>query len=311
MKLENLFAWGLLATVTVTSAAPRPVVIWHGMSDWYDSPFMRLMARAITTAHPGTQVHSVRLSEHSLEDMRRGWVGKINHDIDTVCDQLRAVPGLEDGFDGVGFSQGGLFLRAYAERCNDPPMKSLMTLGSPHLGISNLPLCGASDLNCQDCNALFLQNAYTDYAQTHSIASQYFRDPDNYEQYLNKSAFLADINNERSNKNATYQAHLAQLERLVLVMFDQESIVVPKESTWFHDYNSSTHAITPLEKSTLYQENWLGLKQLGESNLIDYVKLPGDHLEVSMDEMLSLARNYLGYAAKANNPGSQAVLQSP
>lgn len=52
-----------------------------------------------------------------------------------MCDQLKEVEGLENGFDGIGFSQGGLFLRAYAERCNDPPLKTLVTFGSPHNGM--------------------------------------------------------------------------------------------------------------------------------------------------------------------------------
>lgn len=49
--------------------------------------------------------------------------------------------------------------------------------------------------------------------------------------YLNKSRFLADINNELKVKNQTYKANLRKLEKLVLVMFDEERSVVPKEST--------------------------------------------------------------------------------
>jgi palmitoyl-protein thioesterase len=49
-----------------------------------------------------------------------------------VCDQLMGLPQLRDGYMGVGFSQGGQFLRAVAQRCQHlgPPMHTLVTLGA-------------------------------------------------------------------------------------------------------------------------------------------------------------------------------------
>lgn len=45
------------------------------------------------------------------------------------------------------------------------------------------------------------------------------------------SGFLADLNNERfAEKNQTYSSNLATLERFVMVMFDNDDLVVPKES---------------------------------------------------------------------------------
>jgi hypothetical protein len=49
--------------------------------------------------------------------------------------------------------------------------------------------------------------------------------------------FLTSINNEvPTTRNATYAAHLAQLETLVLVLFERDRTVVPKESSWFGSY---------------------------------------------------------------------------
>lgn len=53
----------------------------------------------------------------------------------TVCEQLKNVTELADGFNAIGFSQGGLFLRAYVEKCNHPSVKKLMSFGSPHMGM--------------------------------------------------------------------------------------------------------------------------------------------------------------------------------
>ena len=72
--------------------------------------------------------------------------------------------------------------------------------------------------------------------------------------------------------------------------------------------------ITPLEKRRLYTEDWIGLKTLGDKNLIEYVKLPGVHLEVSRSQISALARSYLGattadQSGLNNNPNQQAILQ--
>ena len=42
------------------------------------------------------------------------------------------------------------------------------------------------------------------------------------------SHYLADLNNERESKNETYKEVLANLENLVLVMWDDDTTIVPK-----------------------------------------------------------------------------------
>ena len=42
------------------------------------------------------------------------------------------------------------------------------------------------------------------------------------------SHYLADLNNERESKNATYKEVLAGLENLVLVMWDDDTTIIPK-----------------------------------------------------------------------------------
>jgi palmitoyl-protein thioesterase len=52
-----------------------------------------------------------------------------------VCEQLAGIEALHSGFDAMGFSQGGQFLRGFVERCNHPPVRNLITWGSQHNGI--------------------------------------------------------------------------------------------------------------------------------------------------------------------------------
>ena len=45
------------------------------------------------------------------------------------------------------------------------------------------------------------------------------------------SEWLADINNEREEKNETYSYHLSSLEKFVMIKFSNETTVVPPESS--------------------------------------------------------------------------------
>jgi hypothetical protein len=49
-----------------------------------------------------------------------------------VCEMIANDPALQNGFNAIGFSQGGQFLRAVAQRCPSPRMRNLITVGSQH-----------------------------------------------------------------------------------------------------------------------------------------------------------------------------------
>lgn len=272
----------------------RPVVIWHGLGDSYDSPGMVRVEEIIQDMYPGIYTHNVYLDESGSTDQRKSFFGNINDELEFVCKQLADIPELEGGFDALGFSQGGLFLRAYAERCNVPQLRQLISFGSPHNGIADLPTCGLRDFLCRRRNAILKTQVWSSYAQHNVISAQYYRDPEKLDDYLEYSNFLADINNEREDKNQTYAENLKTLERLVMISFSEDETVVPKESAWFQEVNVTSGKVTPLEYRDLYKEDWLGLKQLGASEKIEYLRIKGVHMEVSDDDIKSIAEKYLG-----------------
>jgi palmitoyl-protein thioesterase len=95
---------------------------------------------------------------------------------------VKADPKLQNGFNAVGFSQGSQFLRAYVERCNDPPVYNLITMGGQHMGSQRfhyiLILKGVADVpNCLTVNEticrlvqdLLAFGAYTGFVQDHVV----------------------------------------------------------------------------------------------------------------------------------------------
>lgn len=93
------------------------------------------------------------LGANPNEDLFYSILGNLNDQVDELCKSLKQNANLTGGFNAIGLSQvmkdsiilsylkGGLLLRAYIERCNDPKVLTLITLGTPHQGVANFPGC--------------------------------------------------------------------------------------------------------------------------------------------------------------------------
>jgi palmitoyl-protein thioesterase len=99
------------------------------------------------------------------------------------------------------------------------------------LGVAAFPRCtGSKDpATCRIAQFFIGRGIYLDWVQKKVVQAQYFKDPTQLPKYLDSNLFLPDINQERG-LNKTYKDHLASLERMVMVMFEKDTIVVPKES---------------------------------------------------------------------------------
>src|ERR1700712_2442491 len=241
---------GLLAVATIINSAllpisrsdnkddddtPLPLIIWHGLGDNYAAEGLATVAKLAEDTNPGTLVYIIRIDDDASADRSATFFGNLTEQIEKVCADLAAHPILSTApaVDALGFSQGGQFLRGYIERCNSPPVRSLVTFGSQHNGISEFQTCGATDWLCKGAQGLLRSNTWSTFVQNRLVPAQYFRDPNQYDDYLLYSNFLADINNERLLKNKTYKENLEKLERFVMYIFNDDETVIPKLSGWF------------------------------------------------------------------------------
>ncbi|KAF6767070.1 Palmitoyl protein thioesterase [Kalmanozyma brasiliensis GHG001] len=287
---------------------PHPLVIWHGLGDSAHSEGIEEFMSQLKEAFPGLYVHSVSQDESSdSEDRKQGFFGHVNDQVQNVCEQLASVDELKDGFDAIGFSQGGQFLRAYVQRCNTPKVRNLVTFGSQHMGIADLPACGPTDLLCRVAEAALRGGIYTDYAQSHLVSAQYYRnpkDPKAFASYLEKNDFIKDINNEGEETNPTYAKNLASLENFVMLMFDKDVTVEPKQSSWFASYpirnetetdkHGDKNEPTPLRQSSIYLEDRIGLKKLDKRGSLIMELCHGIHMQIDPACQLKVFGKYVG-----------------
>jgi len=177
------------------------------------------------------------------------------------------------------------FLRGLVERCNNPPVYNLITFGGQHQGVADIPDCvSVNETICSIVEEFLDLGVYNPIVQEIIIQAQYFKDPMDMSTYLTNNYFIADINNEKPVKNATYKENLSSLNQFVLVEFSEDTVVVPRESEWFGYYaNGNLNEILTMEQTDLYQQDWIGLKTLNTAGRLQFLSIEGNHMQIDLD----------------------------
>ncbi|KAF3908297.1 Dolichyldiphosphatase [Arthrobotrys entomopaga] len=298
-QTTSLLLAGIFASLA-SATGPLPLVIWHGLGDTFDNPGLQSVAELYASIYPGAATHIIRLADDGGNDRKASYFGSLPSELGDVCEQLSSNPNLTStaaphGVHALGFSQGGLFMRGYVESCNSPKVHTLVTFGSPHNGISEFVKCKPTDWVCHAAFGFLNSNKWSGWVQQNIVPAQYYRHPSPEEmvKYLESSGFLADINNERAEKNGAYKDRLGDMEGgLVLYKFDNDDVIIPKESVWFAEVLDDGN-VTWLTDRVMYKEDWLGLKKLNEDSKIKFLKTAGPHMHITDDLLKEVFTKYL------------------
>ncbi|XP_033214610.1 palmitoyl-protein thioesterase 1 [Belonocnema kinseyi] len=272
-----------LINASQSSSAAIPVVLWHGMGDSCCFSFsLGYIKKILENEIPGVNVHSIRIGKDEIEDVENSFFKNANDQVKEACEILSNDESLKNGYNAIGFSQGSQFLRALAQRCPDPPMLNLVSIGGQHQGVYGLPRCMSLDnVFCDYLRKLLHYGAYFKMVQERFVQAEYWHDPEKEDEYKKYSIFLADINQELT-LNQTYKDNLKKLKSFVLVKFNQDTMVEPLESEWFGFYKpGQSKVIQTLQESDLYKEDRLGLKEMDEQGKIHFLSIDGNHLQFS------------------------------
>ena len=174
-----------------------------------------------------------------------------------ACTKIKLDRNLKNGFNLIGASQGGIIAKYIIEMCeNRPPINKLVTLGTPHAGVSMTPYC--SYWFCLVLDWVIDRIAYYPIFQRYIAPTNYWRDPQNRASFLSKSSFLAEANNELDVKNLTYRERMVELAGVLLVKNEKDGVVIPRSSAHFGIFDEYYNEI-PLQDQDLWKEDWLGL----------------------------------------------------
>lgn len=287
----------IITTTTTAASKPLPLLIWHGLGDNYAADGLQRVGELANQINPDTYVYYIRLDEDAGSDRTATFLGNLTLQIAQVCADIAAheVLAQAPAVNALGFSQGGQFLRALIQRCGHAVrVNNLVTFGSQHNGIARYQRCQDGDWLCRSYLALLKSNTWSPWVQAHLVPAQYFKATHDAttgaptDEYLRNSNFLADVNNERPRKNATYAAHLARLQNFVMYVFEDDTTVIPKESGWFAYTNGTDGTVTGLRERDLYKEDWLGLRKLDEKGGLHFKTTPGGHMQLDEDVLTNV-----------------------
>ena len=122
-----------------------------------------------------------------------------------LAEELQSDVNLRAGFNIIAHSQGTLLARAFVQRYDWPQVDTLVSWVGPQAGQFGVPtyepLLGY--MNRLVSGLWYDKNLQSESGRTLSF-SNYWRDPTKLDMYRANSGFLADINNERDVKNASY-----------------------------------------------------------------------------------------------------------
>lgn len=284
-RIADLAASGSLShALRAGEGVPLPVVMWHGMGDSCCSMGSIGSVAKLIEDELGVFVYSIATGAGEYKDIWSSFYGNVNAQVEQVCSTLEDMEELRGGFNMVGFSQGGQFLRAVVERCGHklPPIHTLITMGGQHQGVANTPGCstdltGVAATACSAMQVLLARGAYAPWVRENLVQAQYFKDPDNLDAYIRNNIFLPDINNEKEDKSPQYADNLASLQRLVLFRFDEDTTVVPRDSAWFSFWDGKQ--TVPVFEQDLFKQDWIGLRRLHESGGLLLESAPGEHMQ--------------------------------
>ena len=281
MAQKLLLLLALVAAYGHVSQAVLPMVIWHGLGDTCCNPFTTgALKKEFKKNIPGVYVLSLKIGYSFLQETYNGWFMNANDQVKQACSILKNDSRLANGYNAIGFSQGGQFLRAVAQRCPEPQMNNLVSVGGQHQGVFGLPRCPGlkEDGLCESIRKNLTRGAYSSFLQNHVVPAEYWQDPFHYDEYVKKSVFLADINNEKTYK-PEYKTNLQKLANFVMVRFMRDSVVQPSISEWFGFYAPGTdnHTI-PMNETRVYKKDLLGLQAMQAAGKLHFLACDSEHM---------------------------------
>ncbi|XP_047306569.1 palmitoyl-protein thioesterase 1-like [Impatiens glandulifera] len=264
-----------------TSAYSLPFVVFHGIADQCASSGVTNFTNLLSKLS-GSKGHCIEIGNGA----RDSWFMPFKKQTEIACEKVKNISALSKGYNIVGLSQGNILGRAVIEFCEGAPkVNNFVSLAGPHAGIAWIPLCGLTNYGnvCFPVDYVMKSGVYSKYVQENFAPAGYIKIPTAINQYMEGCEFLPKLNNEyKDQKNAVYKKRFASLQNLVLIMFDDEEVLVPKETSWFGYFSDgSRKMVLPAQETTLYKEDWIGLQSLDKAGRVRFINVSGGHLEIS------------------------------
>lgn len=284
----------------------RPVAIMHGMGSRlveYEKNILWLRQ-----AYPGIFVVSLNVYPGPPSQLTH-----MEPQMARIKKTVAAIPMLQHGFNFYGESQGGLEARVYVSLFNEPPVFNLVAISGPQAGVG---LCPEVDIPVIKEICAGGAPIIGIYKWPRCSFCDYWKGTDE-KQYLVQSQWLAQVNNDRPTKNASFQTKMASLNLYMASAGSDDKVVQPRESAWhtFWPWGGPKTQVVDWRQTESYNGDWLGLRTLDAAGKLIFNMYEGGHTKYNsswwLATVLPLFNNTLDDRLLAPAVGVEKAVGTP
>lgn len=268
MKFNTLL---ILLIIITLSFCTYPIAVFHGILDSCDMPNTSKLVNDLKN-DLGVHVECIEIGNGYLDTIMKNMTSQVKE----ACEKINSNPNFQSKFNILGLSQGTLIGRYLIEKCQmKGQVMRYMSFDGPQMGIGSIPkiTCGTF------CDFLVNITAPIFYGLSGRIApADYFRFKYDQQYYMENNIFLKMLNNENEEKDEEIKKRFSSLEKVKLIKNNNDTTIVPRESSWFEFYDFEGQNIVPLKESDFYIKDYIGLRKLDEEGKLTFATFRSEHI---------------------------------
>ena len=250
----------LLISILSFTSCIYPIALFHGI---VDSCKMKNTSTLVNDLQNdlGVHVECIEIGNGFMDSV----VKPIWDQVEEACEKIKNNPNFQGKFSILGISQGTLIGRYIIEKCDiKGQVINYMSFDGPQMGIASIPkiTCGSF------CEWLCNITAPLAYKLT---------------TYQETNTFLKMLNNEDERDEEVYR-RFSSLEKVKLIKSLEDTVITPRDSSWFEFYDKEGKDIVPLKESEFYINDNIGLRKLDEEGKVSFVAFKEEHVLYNKDE---------------------------
>ncbi|KAH0572332.1 Palmitoyl-protein thioesterase [Spironucleus salmonicida] len=249
----------------VVLIAQYPIVIMHGFDS--SAHYMEIIRDTIQSEIENVIVINCEVGNGRWDSIFM----EISHQIRLLSECISEHPITQNGYIGVGHSQGGYLIRAMLEEYNHKaaPMVRFISLSGPQRGF----FCGVKSKCHGNYLPTFVQKLlfyfqYKGFVQSRLSPAQYWRNPYKLKAYAKKAASLPFIHNIR-DYNIQRKINFMYVDKIVLFGGPIDEVISPWQSAFFGVWKEGSDSDIQLyQDREEYKTDTFGLRSMVEQKRV-------------------------------------------
>ena len=271
MYTQNLILFLILISL---SFSIYPIAVFHGIADGCEWKNTSMLVNDLKR-DLGVHVECIEVGNGFWDSMMK----PIDQQVELACESIKSNPNFQDKFSILGISQGTLIGRYIIEKCDiKGQVMRYMSFDGPQMGVGFIP-----KINCGTfCDWIVNLTVPMAYKFKDTIAPmEYLKYKYDRSYYDEHDVFLKMLNNDYEkyeDRDQEIYRRFTSLEKVKLIKSREDSVIVPRESSWFEFFDKDGKTIIPLVESDFYIQDYIGLRKLIEEGKVTFTEFAEEHV---------------------------------